>query len=201
MRKLITLVVLAGALLALVGVAGAGATGDKHPSVDVGGDCGAPTLTFNNPTHHKAYFRYTEDGVQSDVLTVGKYDQVEKDFGPYEEDSEHTLSYQILDGNPQTTDEEVVDVPVDTDCVEEPPSSTVPDTTTTSSTVPDTTTTTVQVPGTQPDTLTCADLPANIPVGSPAYSPDLDQDGDGIACETPVAAPASPVVTQPTFTG
>lgn len=181
------------AVAAFVGLVPAGATVTTYPSVTPGGDCGAPTLTFDNPSHKNAYFRYYEDGQQSDVLTVGKYDQVEKSFGPYAEDSVHTLEYQILDGNPQTSDEPKVPVDVDTNCIPDETS-----TTTTSTTVPETPTTST----TLPDTLTCADLPPNIPSSSPAYSPDLDQDHDGIACEAPApAAPARPVVATPSFTG
>jgi cytoskeletal protein RodZ len=90
-----------------------------------------------------------------------------------------------------------------------------PTSSTTSSTVPEETTTTTVPSSTSSttlpdntDELTCDDLPSNIPQGDPAYSPDLDADSDGIACEgpetvvpAPVAPPAVPVVANPPFAG
>ncbi|WP_151724084.1 excalibur calcium-binding domain-containing protein [Arthrobacter luteolus] len=35
----------------------------------------------------------------------------------------------------------------------------------------------------------------NIPAGAPGYAPNLDRDGDGIACEDPTATPAPPAPT------
>ncbi|MBO0896739.1 excalibur calcium-binding domain-containing protein [Arthrobacter sunyaminii] len=48
---------------------------------------------------------------------------------------------------------------------------------------------------------TCGEAAAdgvyNIPAGDPLYSPDLDRDGDGIACENSESAPSDPPTTDP----
>lgn len=49
---------------------------------------------------------------------------------------------------------------------------------------------------------TCGEAEAdgvyNIPAGDPRYAPNLDRDGDGIACENPESTPSDPPSPEPT---
>lgn len=79
------------------------------------------------------------------------------------------------------------------------PTTTVPQTTSTTAPAPTTTSTSQPESVDLPD---CSELPANLTPQDPEFRPELDGDGDGIACEAPpVAPPAVPVIAQPTFSG
>jgi hypothetical protein len=82
------------------------------PTVEVGGECGAPSLTFHNPTRYPILFKYVEDGEFGAAWVAPGKSQTAY-FGPYEEESEHELKYKIW-----LPRQEWTWVEVETDCLE-----------------------------------------------------------------------------------
>ena len=170
-------------------------------------------------------------GATDEPAPVVKYcDQDNVDCGNFPEDPEDIpvgtpcqikLDGEWLEG--EVNDHGQCVCPLDE---EEPTTTTVPEPTTTTTVVPTTTTvapttsttapaiTTPPVPETTVPEVEFANCDEAIEAGAapifetdPGYAPNLDSDGDGIACEvdqlnpSPSPAPARPVVVSPDFTG